>query len=50
MTACSWPARTAVLTDVAGTLEALPGFEDVRAVDGYPSDAFQRSFDAAMAA
>ncbi len=48
--ACGWPLRDAVLADAPDSLRPLPGFEDVRAVDGYPSSAFQASFDATTAA
>ncbi|MCA8948138.1 MAG: patatin-like phospholipase family protein [Planctomycetes bacterium] len=47
--ACGWPHRAATRSGPPGTLVPLPGFEAVRAIDGYPSDAFQRAFDEAVA-
>jgi hypothetical protein len=49
LAACGWPSRHAALSDHPSRLEPLPRFEDVRAVDGYWSSAFQDSFDAAIA-
>ncbi len=46
---CGWPTRFATLPDHPGQVEPLPAFADVRAVDGYPSEAFQASFDDAVA-
>lgn len=48
--ACGWPLRTAALAEQHGAVQPLPGFEDVRAVDGYPDARFQASFDDAIAA
>lgn len=47
--ACGWPSRSAALAEPPTSLLPLPGFEDVRAVDGYPNAAFQESFEAAIA-
>ena len=46
---CGWPMRTAVLTDTPAELAPIPRFTDVRAIDGYPNESFQRSFDSAIA-
>ncbi|MCA8947993.1 MAG: patatin-like phospholipase family protein [Planctomycetes bacterium] len=43
--ACGWPMRAAFLLEPRGQVVPIEGFEDVRAVDGYPSAAFQKSFD-----
>ncbi|MEM7306137.1 MAG: patatin-like phospholipase family protein [Planctomycetota bacterium] len=45
---CGLPGRLAVIPAIQGRVEPLRGFEDVRAVDGYASDEFQRSFDRAV--
>jgi hypothetical protein len=46
---CGWPSRHASLAELPTELVPMEGFEDVRAVDGYPDAAFQASFDAAIA-
>ncbi len=45
LAACGWPARAAYILEPRGRVVPIEGFEDVRAVDGYRSAAFQRSFD-----
>lgn len=47
--ACGWPSRYATFGDHPGRMLPLGVFADVRAVDGYPSPAFQASFDEAVA-
>lgn len=42
---CAYPVRNATLTESPDSLPALEGYDDVRAVDGYPSEAFQAAFD-----
>lgn len=48
LAACGWPHRAATIV-VQGQLLPLQDFEGVRAVDGYPSPHYQRSFNAAIA-
>ena len=47
---CGLPGRFARIPVHRGELAPLEGFENVRAVDGYPNAAFQASFDEAIAA
>lgn len=47
---CGFPMRSALIPENRARLEPLVSFEDVRAVDGYPSPSFQASMDAAVAA
>ncbi|MDX1412518.1 MAG: hypothetical protein R3351_10200, partial [Nitrospirales bacterium] len=49
LAACGLPERLTMISYQHGEVTPLAGFEDVRAVDGYPSDAFQASFDEAIA-
>ncbi|MEM7200609.1 MAG: patatin-like phospholipase family protein [Planctomycetota bacterium] len=49
LSACGLPSRAALISEDHGELEPLPGFEHVRAVDGYPSPSLQESFDQAVA-
>lgn len=46
---CGWPSRYASLAEFPTELVPMEGYEDVRAVDGYPNAAFQASFDEAIA-
>ncbi len=46
---CGWPLRTAIVSERHGVVAPIAGFEDVRGIDGYPSDAIQANFDAAVA-
>ncbi len=48
--ACGLPERLTMISYRHGEVTPLEGFEEVRAVDGYPSDAFQASFDEALSA
>ena len=45
LSSCGLPARVAFLIEPRGRVAPIVGFEEVRAVDGYPSQAFQASFD-----
>lgn len=45
---CGLPGRLARLSDDHGVLPALEGYDDARAVDGYPNPYFQERFDRAM--
>jgi len=47
---CGWPSRFASLGEFPSELVPIEGFEEVRTVDGYPNEAFQRSFDQVAAA
>ena len=44
---CGWPSRFASRGRTQTEMLPISGFEDVRAVDGYPDAAFQASFDRA---
>ncbi|MCR9244650.1 MAG: patatin-like phospholipase family protein [bacterium] len=48
LTSCAWPARVFEL-EVDSGLDPLPGLPVVRAIDGRPNQAFQVSFDQAIA-
>lgn len=48
LTACSWPVRQAKEA-VGDELAPLPGFEHVRAVDGFRNEHFQTAFDVTVA-
>lgn len=45
---CGFPSRTAWTAQTHGELQPIRGFEDVRAIDGYPNAAFQEAFDEAI--
>ena len=47
VSSCGWPLRSAFLLEPRGQVVPIADFEDVRAVDGYASAAFQKSFDEA---
>ena len=46
---CGWPLRSALISEVHGRIDPIDGFEDVRGVDGYPSESMQASFDESIA-
>ncbi len=39
---CGWPTRLALVSEVRGDIAAIASFEDVRGVNGYPSEALVR--------
>lgn len=49
LSACGLPLRSALIDVEPGEIRPLDGFPEVRAADGYPSPAFQGSFDTAIA-
>lgn len=48
--ACGFPSRQERLPKSQRNLATIDGFEEVRAIDGFPNEAFQESFDACIAA
>ena len=45
---CSWPSRTATKRQSFSSIQDLPNYEGVRAIDGYPNPMFQASFNTAL--